>query len=120
PTDYQLDDELLRFTSAVQTPHAANNTVHAQWFPAKEPKKRAVIVLPHWNARLDQHGGLAKGIRKLLGISALRLSLPYHDYRMPPELERADYAVSSNVGRTMDATRQAVIDVRASLDWLQQ
>src|SRR4051812_29395096 len=63
PTDFQLDDDLLRFTSPVHTPHLANNTVHAQWFPAKDAKKRAVIVLPHWNARLDQHGGLAKGIR---------------------------------------------------------
>lgn len=119
PTDFRLDAGLLRFTSPVNTPYANNNTVHAQWFPAAEPKKRAVIVLPHWNARLDQHGGLARGIQKL-GMSALRLSLPYHDYRMPPELERADYAVSSNVGRTIDATRQAVIDIRASLDWLQQ
>ena len=39
---------------------------------------------------------------------------------MPPETERADYAVSSNVARTIDATRQAVIDVRSCLDWLQQ
>src|SRR5207247_4285534 len=38
---------------------------------------------------------------------------------MPPELQRADYAVSSNVARTIDATRQAVIDVRCCLDWLQ-
>jgi hypothetical protein len=49
----------------------------------------------------------------------MRLSLPYHDYRMPPELQRADYAVSSNIGRTIDATRQAVIDIRAAADWLQ-
>jgi dienelactone hydrolase len=45
--------------------------------------------------------------------------LPYHDYRMPAELKRADYAVSSNICRTMDAARQAVIDVRCCLDWLQ-
>jgi hypothetical protein len=37
---------------------------------------------------------------------------------MPAELHRADYAVSSNVGRTNDATRQAVIDARCCLDWL--
>jgi pimeloyl-ACP methyl ester carboxylesterase len=45
--------------------------------------------------------------------------MPYHDRRMPAGLERADYAVSSNVGRTIDATRQAVIDTRCCLDWLQ-
>jgi dienelactone hydrolase len=60
---------------------------------------------------------LCAGIAKL-GISALRLSPPYHDYRMPAELTRADYAVSSNVARTIDATRQAVIDTRSVADWL--
>jgi hypothetical protein len=79
----------------------------------------AAIVLPHWNASLQQHGALCAGIAKF-GMSALRLSLPYHDYRMPPELERADYAVSSNVARTVHATRQAVIDVRSAADWLEQ
>ena len=38
---------------------------------------------------------------------------------MPAELTRADYAVSANIGRTIDATRQAVIDVRSCFDWLQ-
>ncbi|MGE5206990.1 MAG: alpha/beta hydrolase family protein, partial [Chlamydiota bacterium] len=31
----------------------------------------------------------------------------------------ADYAVSANIGRTMDSARQAVIDARCCLDWLQ-
>lgn len=117
PSDYDLNNGLLRFTSPVRTPYAENNVVHGQWFPAKNPKK-AVIVLPHWNAPAEAHNGLAIGIQKL-GLSALRLSLPYHDYRMPAELERADYAVSSNIGRTIDATRQAVIDIRSTLDWLE-
>ena len=55
----------------------------------------------------------------MLGISALRMSLPYHDYRKPAETERADYAVSANIGRTIDAGRQAVIDARACVDWLE-
>ncbi len=38
---------------------------------------------------------------------------------MPAELKRADYAVSANICRTMDAARQAVIDVRCCLDWLE-
>jgi len=37
----------------------------------------------------------------------------------PPELQRADYAVSANICRTIDATRQAVIDVRCCFDWLE-
>ncbi|HET8667490.1 MAG TPA: prolyl oligopeptidase family serine peptidase, partial [Terriglobales bacterium] len=106
----------LRFTSPVQTPHAVNNVATAQWFPARG--RRAVIVMPQWNADGDSHNGLCR-IFNFLGISALRMSMPYHDVRMPAELQRADYAVSSNIGRTIDATRQAVTDARACVDWLQ-
>ncbi|MEI9815030.1 MAG: alpha/beta hydrolase family protein [Acidobacteriota bacterium] len=125
PKDFSLEGNLLRFTSPAESPYPENNRVHGVWFPAEEkpgkPRKRkvAAIVLPHWNASLNQHGALCAGMAKL-GISALRLSLPYHDYRMPPELKRADYAVSSNVARTIHATRQAVIDVRSAADWLEQ
>jgi len=118
PREFQLEGNLLRFRSPVETPYQENNIVHAQWFPAKSERKKAVVVLPHWNAPGQAHNGLCKGLAKL-GIPALRISLPYHDYRMPAELERADYAVSSNICRTIDATRQAVIDVRACFDWLE-
>ncbi|MBM3725670.1 MAG: abhydrolase domain-containing 18 [Acidobacteria bacterium] len=121
PTDFRLDDGMVRFTTAAPTPHRKNNTVHAQWFPAEEKPgrpRRAVIVLPHWNAHAGQHAGLCKGLARF-GLSALRLSLPYHDHRMPEELHRADYAVSSNIARTIDATRQAVIDTRSAADWLE-
>ncbi|MEP7354664.1 MAG: abhydrolase domain-containing 18 [Acidobacteriota bacterium] len=127
PTDFSLEEApgtrpLLRFTSPVATPYPENNLVHAQWYPAEaKPGRRkvAAIVLPHWNASLGQHGALCAGIAKF-GMSAMRLSLPYHDYRMPAELERADYAVSSNIARTIDATRQAVLDIRCATDWLEQ
>ena len=117
PLRFALAGDILTFTSPVETPHAANNVAQARWFPAAGSKK-AVVVLPHWNASAGQHVGLCRGISRL-GISALRISLPYHDRRMPAELQRADYAVSSNVARTIDATRQAVVDVRCCLDWLQ-
>ncbi len=118
PRDFHLAGNLLRFTSSVKTPFAENNVVHGQWFPGKNPRK-AVLVLPHWNAPHAAHNALAQAFQRF-GASALRLSLPYHDYRMPAELQRADYAVSSNVGRTIDATRQAVLDIRSAADWLER
>ena len=118
PSDFQCSGERLRFTSPVVTPHPENNTVHGRWFPSSRDRRRAVLVLPHWNARAHQHVSLCRAL-SVLGVSALRLSLPYHDLRMPGELHRADYAVSANVSRTVDATRQAVIDSRSCLDWLQ-
>ena len=123
PRDFRLDDDgHVRFTSAVKTPYAENNTVEARYFPGHPQFKRgnkAVVLLPHWNSSAHQHVALCQGIARL-GISVLRISLPYHDRRMPSELTRADYAVSANVGRTIDATRQAVIDVRSCLDWLEE
>lgn len=118
PRDFHLAGSLLRFSSPVKTPFAENNVVHGQWFPGKN-RKKAVLVLPHWNAPHDAHNALAQAFQKF-GLSALRLSLPYHDYRMPAELQRADYAVSSNLCRTIDATRQAVLDIRCAADWLER
>ena len=122
PDDFRFENSWLRFTSAVDTPYTENNTVHGRFFaphPRFKRGNKAVVVLPHWNASPHQHVALCAGIAKF-GIAALRISLPYHDKRMPAELTRADYAVSSNVGRTIDATRQAVIDIRSCFDWLEQ
>jgi len=107
----------LRFTSPVRTPYPENNQVNARWFPARG--RRAVVLLPHWNSDAIAYTGLCK-VLNMLGVAVLRLSMPYHDIRMPAETRRADYAVSANIGRTLDAVRQGVIDIRCCLDWLQQ
>ena len=117
--DYQLTGGLLTFTSPVSSPYAENDIVHARWFPAPRDEGRALVVLPQWNSGPDGHIGLAKLLNRF-GISALRMTMAYHAERMPRELERADYHVSSNIGRTIHASRQSVIDTRACLDWLQR
>jgi hypothetical protein len=118
-SDYQLAGDTLTFTSAVRTPHSENNIVRARFFPDDSPKgrRRAVLVLPQWNADAGGHVGLCRLINRF-GISALRLTLPYHDARRPPELRRADYIVSSNIGRTAQVCRQAVLDARRAIAWL--
>jgi len=109
--------DFLRFTSPVRTPHPANDLANARWFPARG--RRAVILLPHWNSDAVAYVSLCR-VLNLLGIAVLRLSMPYHDIRMPAEIQRADYAVSANIGRTLHAVRQGVVDVRCCLDWLEQ
>ena len=117
--DYCLRDDQLTFPSAFKTPHSENNTVYARYFPAEqqETKRRATLVLPQWNADSGGHVGLCQLLSRV-GITALRLSLPYHDERMPPELVRADYIVSPNIGRTLQVNRQAVLDARRAIAWL--
>jgi hypothetical protein len=116
PSDFYLEGNCLFFTSPVRTRIPNNNRVRARWFPAG--RRGAVVVLPQWNADQESHNALCR-IFNIVGISALRLSLPYHDAGKPPETARADYAVSSNLGRTLDAARQAVADARSCLDWLE-
>jgi dienelactone hydrolase len=112
----------LRFTSAVRTPHPENDVVNARWYPAehkdKSKPRQAMVVMPQWNADAFSHNALCELFNRF-GISCLRLSKPYHDTRRPAELERSDYAVSSNVGRTISACRQAVVDIRSCMDWLE-
>ena len=118
-TDYRLDGEVLTWTSSVNTPSPENNTAYATWFPHQTNRKSAVVVLPHWNAKAGTYFDLCRFFNKV-GISALRLTLPYHEERMPPELERADYLVAPNVGRTLQSLRQSVVDTRAAVAWLKQ
>jgi len=130
--DFGFEDGWLAFKSPVQTPFVENNTAYARYFPVPtrgaypngsradeiaRSRGRAVVVLPHWNAKPHEHVALCKLLNRT-GIAALRLSLPYHDRRMLPGFERADYMVSANLGRTLQANRQAVLDTRAAVHWL--
>jgi hypothetical protein len=122
-TDYTLSAatrdgiRTLMFPSALETPHAANNVVYCRVFRARKRTKAAVVVLPQWNADPGGHVGLCR-LLAINGMTALRLSMPYHDQRMPPELHRADYIVSSNIARTVQVCRQAVLDARRAIAWL--
>jgi hypothetical protein len=125
-SDYSLaapsaeGDRLLTFPTAFPTSHRENNTVYCRYFKATTRRgqpRAAVLVLPQWNADNGGHVGLCR-LLTWNGMSALRLSLPYHHQRMPPELHRADYIVSSNVMRTVQVCRQAVLDARRAIAWL--
>lgn len=124
--DYRLEEPggapgetgTLTFTSAVASPWPENNRVCARFFPAKHTGP-AVIVLSQWNAKWNEQVDVCRWLNRL-GITALRLSLPYHDRRAIPGHPRADHLVGPNIGLTMQANRQAVCDVRRCLRWLEQ
>jgi len=115
--DYRLNDGVLTFSSQVESPWPENNLVHARFFPAKKSGP-AVVVLPNWNAKWDGQVDLCRWLNRW-GVTALRLSLPYHDRRRIPGHERADYLVGPNIGLTLQANRQAVTDTRRCLRWLE-
>ena len=127
-TDYHVDSEnVLTFTSSIESPWPENNTVHARLWPArrdrrppfKAPKGTAVLVLPNWNAKWHGQDGLCEWVARF-GITALKMSMPYHNRRMANGHERADQICGPNIGLTLQANRQAVQDARRCLRWLEQ
>jgi hypothetical protein len=118
-SDYRLDQEnVLTFTSSIESPWPENNTVYAQLFPGRKSGP-AILVLPNWNAKWLGQRGLCEWIQRL-GITALKMSLPYHNRRMVKGHERADQIVAPNIGLTLQSNRQAVQDARRCLRWLEQ
>ncbi|MGB6483953.1 MAG: alpha/beta hydrolase family protein [Candidatus Acidiferrales bacterium] len=125
PSDYELRAAAdgaawngeLEFTSAIGSPWTENNRVHARLFSASGAGP-AVVVLPQWNADYHAHVDICRWLNRL-GITALRLSLPYHDKRAVPGHPRADHIVGPNIGLTLQANRQAVCDARCCLRWLE-
>ena len=101
--DYALDvlqngahrDRVLTFTSAITSLWPENNRVHARLFGASNSGP-AVVVLPQWNAKWDVQVKICQWLNRW-GITALRLSMPYHDRRMIPGHERADHLVGPNM-----------------------
>ena len=110
--------QVLTFTSAITSPWPENNTVHARLF-AVSKNGPAVVVLPQWNAKWDVQVNICLWLNRM-GITVLRLSMPYHDRRAVPGHERADALVGPNIGLTLQANRQAVMDTRRCLQWLAQ
>ena len=116
--DYELKENVLTFTSAVESPWAENNRVHGQFFPTGR-KGPAVVVLAQWNAKWEEQQAICQWLNKK-GMTAVKVSLPYHDRRSVPGHPRADHLVGPNIGLTMQANRQAVLDVRRTLLWLER
>jgi dienelactone hydrolase len=116
--DYAVREDVLTFTSAVVSPWAENNRVHAQIFRGRR-RGPAVIVLAQWNSRWEEQQNVCRWLNTL-GITAVKMSLPYHDRRAIPGHPRADHLISPSIGLTIQANHQALLDVRRTVRWLEQ
>lgn len=107
----------VRYPSPVVSATPANNTIHAEYFrPTKGEKFPAVIVL-------DILAGDQKVSRLIAtylaqnGVAALCMHLPYYGPRRPPGSKLR--LLSPDYDHSMNAIRQAVLDVRQSVRWLE-
>lgn len=116
--DYQLTGRgELRFESPMQTPYRVNNTVYAQYYPSDKKSKKAIILVHHRGGNIDTLEMMAR-IFSNRGISALTMLIPYHGVRAPEDTKSGEFFTSANIKRTIDAFRQAVLEVSWATDWL--
>jgi hypothetical protein len=115
---YLREGDLLTFTSDVTTETPSNNIVYGRIYEAQKGRG-AVIVLPHWNAPMWSYHAFCRHLKRL-GFTTIELTLPYHGLRNRPGEGTADYFLSANIGKTLRAVRQSVLDTRRVIEWLVQ
>lgn len=107
---------LVTFPSPVETPVAANNTVHCEYFcPDRAEPGPATIVLHILGGDFD----LARLFCRHLaanGVAALFLKMPYYGPRRDPASDAR--MVSADPRQTAAGMRQAVLDIRRASAWL--
>jgi dienelactone hydrolase len=83
-------------------------------------KKPVVLLLHGWNDVLNHHFFFPRYARQLnrAGINAATMQLPWHFNRRPRELGRWGNFLSADVLRTVEATLQAMAEIRSFINWL--
>lgn len=108
----------LRFPSPVASPVPLNNTVHAEYFqPTTAGRHPGVVVLHILGADFALSRYLAARLADA-GVAALFVKLPYYGERRPTGPASETRFLSANIGRTTEAMRQGILDVRRGLAWL--
>jgi len=111
----------VKFPSPVQTKHAENDIVHGLYFKAAGKRDFATVILLHgWGrSNLWKEKKIAIGLAKN-NINCFILKLPYHFERTPEGTWSGEYAITGDILRTVEGTRQLVIEVRTVSTWLRR
>lgn len=113
--DFEVKDNRVRFRSDISTDVAENNIVRAKITKSGSLDK-TLVIFHQWNAR-TRNAQIA-GFLSRRGITVVEIAMPYHFERSRPGSLHADYMLSANLGRTIQAMRQAVWDGRKLIYWL--
>ncbi|WP_208245072.1 dienelactone hydrolase-related enzyme (plasmid) [Rhizobium sp. T1470] len=113
--EFEADENWVKFPSAISTEVTENNIVWAK-ITRSGPFDRALVIFHHWNARA-RNPQIASFFSKR-GITVFEIAMPYHFERSRPGSVHADYMLSANLGRTVEAVKQAVCDGRKLIRWL--
>jgi pimeloyl-ACP methyl ester carboxylesterase len=115
PQGFELHDGWLKFPSEIVTDVDKNNTVWAK-ITEGGSGDQVLVIFHHWNASA-RNRQIAEFFSRR-GIAVAEIAMPYHFERSRPGALYADYMLSSNLGRTIQSLRQAVLDGRKLIRWL--
>lgn len=111
----------LSFPSPVKSIFSENNTVRADFYLPKGGKKYpAVIVLPIMGAKNTYLEDIfcRKFVRQSKPFAALLVHPPYTLDRTPKGTKNGSLFLTANTEKSQLNFRQAVIEVRETIDWL--
>ena len=108
-------DGWLKFPSDISTDIEENNVVWAK-ITESGSFDQAMVIFHHWNA--SARNRQIANFFSLRGITVVEIAMPYHFERRRHGSVHADYMLSSNLGRTIQSVKQAVLDGRKLIRWL--
>lgn len=119
------DHRVYRF--AFPSPHPTtdevNNTVYGKLYQSRSnPKAATILILPGWMTYKEEKYYTQPLGRMLLdaGYNYIFYSLPYHMERTPKGCLSGELAISGNLYRTVESFRQALLECRTIIAWLNE
>ena len=118
PPVFRRQGSMLAFDSPSAT-EGPNSVARAQIFEVRAPPPRRRAACPT-GTRARQACRPFGALLARCGITCVQLSLPYHDERRTIGVGFARELACENLGLTIRSNRQAVLDARACLTWLER
>jgi hypothetical protein len=112
----------FKFQSLISTGDPSNDSLTGEVFLNKNDVDTPNVIFVHgW--RMDSLDRIKKmfhnRIMNDMGWNMYYFTLPYHFQRKPERsLYSGEYMISADIHRTIQSTRQAVIDLRALIHWI--
>jgi dienelactone hydrolase len=106
----------VTFPSPVVTPHAANNTVHCEYFQPRCPGRRPAVIVLHILGGDFPLSRLFCNALAQHGVAALFVKMPYYGPRRAAGDPRR--MISQSPHETVEGMTQAILDIRRATAWL--
>jgi pimeloyl-ACP methyl ester carboxylesterase len=107
----------LCFDSQLASGYSENDLVQGECLPSRPLHAPAVVVISGWLTGERDYSRLANWVG-LSGRNLWTMDYPYHARRKPSGTRSGELAVTSNLVRTLQAVRQAVVDARTLISAL--